>query len=373
MSALRPAPRWEAPSPPVSPSSYAATEDEDDALHSAVRSIQLNSSSPRAPERDRKPTHKILTDLSESDFDKQAEANSRAASLAMTRNQWGFRTTMAPPVPPRSISIDLRTTTSARPPITPGPPEWTGSIRTQTTTAARTAKPAFEEEWFAAPPNETLNDPNPDAWRYRDPIPRGWNQPVFRPGRRFQEIEARERLLPPALGGRSKKDQLGSVNASWGPLGEQGTKVYGMFEIEQDPPSRSTSPFKEEADEEERQRPGRHEVREARGEAMERAREGTNYASAQLGYKGGSGNGGGSGVGPYYWSDRDADVDGRHPYRRPGHHDSDEPQHCPVAIHSESRPLSHLGIWQPVHTVQSRRQRQPHHGYAHVQGIDDFA
>jgi hypothetical protein len=54
-----------------------------------------------------------------------------------------------------------------------------------------------------------------------------------------------------------------------------------MFEIEQDPPSRSTSPFKEEADEEERQRPGRHEVREARGEAMERARAGTSYASRQ--------------------------------------------------------------------------------------------
>jgi hypothetical protein len=82
-------------------------------------------------------------------------------------------------------------------------------------------------------------------------------------------------LQPPALGGKSKKDQLGSVNASWGPLGEAGTKIYGMFEIEQDPPSRSTSPFKEEIEEE--VRPARSEVRSAKYEAIGRARMGTSW------------------------------------------------------------------------------------------------
>lgn len=91
------------------------------------------------------------------------------------------------------------------------------------------------------------------------------------------------------MGGKSKKDQLGSVNSSWGPLGEEGPKVYGMFEIERDPPSRSTSPFKdgkvaaaaalleEEAAEKEARRPEWSEVKSAKYEAIGRARQGTTW------------------------------------------------------------------------------------------------
>lgn len=78
---------------------------------------------------------------------------------------------------------------------------------------------------------------------------------------------ARDRMRTQPLGGKSKKDALGSVAASWGPLE---TRPYGMFEIE-DPPSRSTSPFRKEAE------PSREQVRVAKKEALEKARNGTPY------------------------------------------------------------------------------------------------
>jgi hypothetical protein len=71
-----------------------------------------------------------------------------------------------------------------------------------------------------------------------------WRQPRFQPiEKRCDEMAAKARMLPPVIGGRSKKDQLGSVSDSWGPVAE---RTYGMFEIEDDPPSRSASPFKDE-------------------------------------------------------------------------------------------------------------------------------
>jgi len=52
-------------------------------------------------------------------------------------------------------------------------------------------------------------------------------------------------MRPPKLGGRSKKELLGSVADSWVPIVYTGvSRAYGRFEIEKDPPSRSTSPFK---------------------------------------------------------------------------------------------------------------------------------
>lgn len=133
-------------------------------------------------------------------------------------------------------------------------------------------KSDFVSKWYESPAEYDLTDSRPDAWRHKDIIPRGWQQPRYRPGHRHEEAAARARLQPSASGGISKKDQLGSVNASWGPLGEAGTKIYGMFEIEQDPPSRSTSPFKEVEE-----RPSRSEVRAAKYEAIGLARMGTTW------------------------------------------------------------------------------------------------
>ena len=86
------------------------------------------------------------------------------------------------------------------------------------------------------------------------------------------------------MGGRSKKDQLGSVAESWGPVPQA---LKGMFEIEHDPPSRSTSPFKEIEDidggDDERDRSHtRREVEIAMREAWQRARAGTPYETRRV-------------------------------------------------------------------------------------------
>ncbi|WVR04803.1 hypothetical protein IAU60_001815 [Kwoniella sp. DSM 27419] len=108
----------------------------------------------------------------------------------------------------------------------------------------------------------------------------------FVPGKAYEKALARERMLVPLMGGRSKKAQLGSVAESWGPwpqradsqdggqyekgVPEGQVQMKGMFELEEDPPSRSTSPFKEEM---------AAEIELRRAEAWVRARRGTRYES----------------------------------------------------------------------------------------------
>ena len=100
-----------------------------------------------------------------------------------------------------------------------------------------------------------------------------WRQPIYHPTARKDEMIARDRMRPPPPGGKSKKDALGSVAESWGPLE---TRPYGMFEIEADPPSRSTSPFRQQEQVEPRH-PTRNEVKCAKEDALELARKGTPY------------------------------------------------------------------------------------------------
>lgn len=88
--------------------------------------------------------------------------------------------------------------------------------------------------------------------------------------KKCESLTARYRMKAVPLGGRSKRDLLGSVADSWGTMEEE--PRYGMFDIEKDPPSRSTSPFKIE-------NPDRATLRAARADAFKRARAGTSYDS----------------------------------------------------------------------------------------------
>ena len=108
-----------------------------------------------------------------------------------------------------------------------------------------------------------------------------WRQPKLEPSpSTTSSLLDRDRSRPPIFGGRSKKEQLGSVTDSWGPMeGEGHDRAYGIFEIEDDPPSRSTSPFKvasKEAGEIDKQ----ENMRIAKEEALQRARKGTVYDRA---------------------------------------------------------------------------------------------
>ncbi|WWC86685.1 uncharacterized protein L201_001562 [Kwoniella dendrophila CBS 6074] len=106
---------------------------------------------------------------------------------------------------------------------------------------------------------------------------KGWRQPKFIPTQAYDRALAKERMLIPRLGGRSKRAQLGSIEESWGndkPKSqhkqqdrsiswanidgkeekqeqEQFEERKGMFELDEDPPSRNVSPFREEELEEE--------------------------------------------------------------------------------------------------------------------------
>ena len=70
-------------------------------------------------------------------------------------------------------------------------------------------------------------------------FPRG---PRFSPGPGYERRRARDEMRPPVLGGRSKRDQLGSWAESWGQPAH--LTPVGLHQHEVDPPSRSTSPFK---------------------------------------------------------------------------------------------------------------------------------
>lgn len=57
---------------------------------------------------------------------------------------------------------------------------------------------------------------------------------------------AREAMRPPKYGGYSKRDQLGSVNDSWGAeesVDDGGVRRLGLFQVEPEPPSPPASPF----------------------------------------------------------------------------------------------------------------------------------
>lgn len=210
---------------------------------------------------------KPYTHLSDADFEAQARSNSLAASLAVASRAPAFSSAMTlhsegPPLGPLQVHPCAKTRPCAY------EPEHRSDARKSERLGPDFLTPAFHRSEFSA---RTSRDSFTRA--------RGWQQPRFTPGHLYEELMARDRLKPPTLGGRSKKDQLGSVNESWGELGQEGPKIYGMFEIERDPPSRSTSPFKEHVD----VPPARDEVREAKREALTRAREGTAYDRARTG------------------------------------------------------------------------------------------
>lgn len=56
---------------------------------------------------------------------------------------------------------------------------------------------------------------------------------------------AREAMRPPKYGGYSKRDQLGSVNDSWGAeeSADDGVRRLGLFQVEPEPPSPPATPF----------------------------------------------------------------------------------------------------------------------------------
>lgn len=264
-------------SPSATSASVACTSDEE--LSKMIRSVRLDPATSNKPgERDDwQPSQAIESDLSTIDFDKQAISNSLAASRAMAHVPAWMKAVSGQP-----LKQGIRRPLPARPAQSlhdegnhrlPARPAVDHHERETNTRQAKDRRQDFETTWFSAPADNTLDDPTPGAWAWKDRVPSGWRQPKFRPSSKHEEAAARKRLRPPTLGGKSKKDQLGSVNESWGPIGEEGEKVYGMFEIERDPPSRSTSRFTEESP-----RPKREEVRAAKNEAYERARVGTPYA-----------------------------------------------------------------------------------------------
>ncbi|CAD6570719.1 MAG: hypothetical protein TREMPRED_005975 [Tremellales sp. Tagirdzhanova-0007] len=108
-----------------------------------------------------------------------------------------------------------------------------------------------------------------------------WRQPKCKPSPPTTSLLLdRHRSSPSILGGRSIKERLGSVTDSWGPKeGEGEERNYGIFEVEDDPPSRSTSPFKV-ASEEISDRAKQENMRVAKEEALKRARRGTVYDTA---------------------------------------------------------------------------------------------
>ncbi|WVW78208.1 hypothetical protein I302_100159 [Kwoniella bestiolae CBS 10118] len=142
-------------------------------------------------------------------------------------------------------------------------------------------KPNGVEDWFAGKDPDSLrfdrltitNRPFPEP--YED-FERGWRQPKFHPGPAYERALAKERMLGVPIGGRSKKAQLGSIEESWGTgvpkrvwLGEEDERK-GMFELDEDPPSRNASPFREEE-------VGQEEIEAKKEEFLANARRGTKF------------------------------------------------------------------------------------------------
>ncbi|WWC68161.1 uncharacterized protein I206_102084 [Kwoniella pini CBS 10737] len=155
------------------------------------------------------------------------------------------------------------------------------------------------EEWFESKDNEinldqfkrlnidkNIKDKQP--YEYIEP---GWKQPRFKPSEAYDKALAKERMLAPQIGGRSKKAQLGSIEESWGNgprvpwLGEDEERK-GMFELDEDPPSRNVSPFIESEENEdpmeasaveEEDKNSQVEIERKRQELLVNARRGTTY------------------------------------------------------------------------------------------------
>lgn len=104
-----------------------------------------------------------------------------------------------------------------------------------------------------------------------------WPLPRFRPGPGYDLQLNRADMRLPVLGGRSKRDQLGSVAESWGSPHIEG-RMYGMFQVEADPPSRSTSPFKNSMIED--SEPAK-DILVAKLESLRLARAGTAYEGSE--------------------------------------------------------------------------------------------
>ena len=96
-----------------------------------------------------------------------------------------------------------------------------------------------------------------DLWsrereREGEPRPHWGPPPRYDPGPAYERQESLRRSRPFKLGGRSKNEELGSVEESWGPVvmvAEDGevVRAKGMFQIRDDPPSRSASPFQRQS------------------------------------------------------------------------------------------------------------------------------
>ncbi|WVF69581.1 hypothetical protein IAT40_004359 [Kwoniella sp. CBS 6097] len=141
---------------------------------------------------------------------------------------------------------------------------------------SRPSRPPRPPPPTARPPLPPL-PPRPSSEEHRNDYSRraGFGrQPRFIPGPAYDHALAKERMMAPTFGGRSKKAQLGSIEESWGPLPkseEERAKCEGfkgMFELEDDPPSRNVSPFREAAEE---------DFETSLEKAWERARRGTGY------------------------------------------------------------------------------------------------
>ncbi|WWD07428.1 hypothetical protein V865_005526 [Kwoniella europaea PYCC6329] len=155
-----------------------------------------------------------------------------------------------------------------------------------TTTAQRSNIDEALDDWFAGKDPYSLqfdrlcieqSFPAP----YEDWEP-GWRQPKFKPGVGYEKALAKERMLQPQNGGRSKKAQLGSIEESWGSggpkrvwLGEEDERK-GMFELDEDPPSRNASSFREEEEGLEEE-DAEEKIRMKKEEFLANARRGTTY------------------------------------------------------------------------------------------------
>jgi hypothetical protein len=251
---------------------------DDGALFRQVREIPLGSSARRPTSdtsRDRySPLSSPRTHLTPREVEAQAVANSHAASRALRYIRAS---------PPKALLSAVSSAPTVTKTTKPDP--WAHTARLAIHPGVDPMQAL--DEWLSGPSDEVMDVPLPDHARssgqpsfargWRQPsFARGWRQPKFVPGPAFEDHQARDRMKPPKHGGRSKAEQLGSVTDSWGAFDEvDGTKPFGIFEIEPDPPSRNTSPFKTaEADAE--------QINMARQEALGRARAGMSTGHEDL-------------------------------------------------------------------------------------------
>lgn len=112
------------------------------------------------------------------------------------------------------------------------------ALRRRLTKAAQTPLQPTRRPSPAPPPIPQSPRPSPA-------MPPNANRiPIPRSSRGDQEVIARELMRPPKYGGRSKRDQLGSIDESWGPLPNSHERV-GLFQAPIEPPSPSATPVQD--------------------------------------------------------------------------------------------------------------------------------